>query len=149
MSRSTDRAASGGFLLLEALVALAIVGVVAVALLGAVGAQVRSADKGSVLLTASALAQDRAVSFRVLDVEALRRPPDSLVAGVFPPPFDDFRWEAEVEAVDGEDGLFALEVVVLGRGERFPLQTLLHRSEPPLVLPATPLQPAGGGGGGE
>lgn len=117
-----------GFLLLEALVALAIVGIVAVALLGATGGQVRAADRGAGLLVASALAQDRATGFRIMDHDELRRPPDSLMAGTFPDPFDAFEWTATVEPVEGEYDLFALEVVVTGRGVRFPLQTLLHRA---------------------
>jgi len=117
-----------GILLLEALVALAIVGIVAVALLGATGGQVRAADRGAGLLVASALAQDRATTFRILDHDELRRPPDSLMAGDFTEPFDAFGWTATLEPVEGEYDLFALEVVVEGRGVRFPLQTLLHRA---------------------
>jgi hypothetical protein len=117
-----------GILLLEALVALAIVGIVAVALLGATGGQVRAADRGAGLLVASALAQDRATTFRILDHNELRRPPDSLMAGDFADPFDAFGWTATLESVEGEYDLFALEVVVEGRGVRFPLQTLLHRT---------------------
>jgi hypothetical protein len=117
-----------GILLLEALVALAIVGIVAVALLGATGGQVRAADRGAGLLAASALAQDRATTFRILDHDDLVRPPDSLMAGGFPAPFDAFEWSATLEPVEGEYDLFALEVVVTGRGVRYPLQTLLHRA---------------------
>ncbi|CAN5691923.1 hypothetical protein BH23GEM11_BH23GEM11_18830 [soil metagenome] len=133
-----------GILLLEALVALAIVGIVAVALLGATGGQVRAADRGTGMLVASALAQDRATTFRILDHDELRRPPDSLMAGDFPEPLDAFGWAATLEPVEGEYDLFALEVVVEGRGVRFPLQTLLHRA--PLAVEgevsATPLTPS-------
>ena len=119
--------------------ALALVGLVAVALLATTGGQLRTADKGAVLLTASALAQDRVTAFRVLGWEALDRPPDSLRAGTFPPPFQDFQWEARIEPVQGEHDLFALEVVVEGRGERFPLETLIHRRfMPPEVATVTP-----------
>jgi hypothetical protein len=117
-----------GILLLEALVALAIVGIVAVALLGATGGQVRAADRGTGLLVASALAQDRATIFRILDHADLVRPPDSLMAGAFPEPFEVFEWSATLEPVEDEYDLFALEVVVSGRGVRYPLQTLLHRA---------------------
>ncbi len=146
-----------GFLLLEALVALAIVGVVAVALLAATGGQLRTADRGSVLLTASALAHDRAVTFRVLDAEALASPPDSLLAGTFPDPFEAFTWEAEIAPVEGEYDLFALRVVVEGRGARYPLDTMLHRAPADIVITPTTFQAnpppppgpgAGGGGGG-
>ena len=88
--------AEGGFLLLEALIGLAVIGVVAIALLAATGAQIRSADKAAVLLVAGALAQDRMVTIQLLDNEGLKDPPDSLLSGVFPEPFQDFRWSAEV-----------------------------------------------------
>lgn len=130
-----------GFLLLEALVGLAIIGTVAIALLSATAQQVRSADKASVLLVASALAQDRAAALNLVDHETLASPPDSLLDGAFPPPFDEFRWLARVEPVDDEHDLFAVRIEVLGRGEAFVLETLVHRPAP--VIGTT----AGGGGG--
>jgi hypothetical protein len=130
----------GGFLLLEALIGLAIIGLVAIAMLAATGSQVRTSGKAAVLLVASALAQDRLVSIQVLDQEALRDPPDSLLAGAFPAPFDEFTWVAEVVEAEDEYDLFAVRLEVKGRGEVFPLETLLHR--PPVVLAA-----AGRGGG--
>lgn len=136
MPRCAEPGDRRGFLLLEALVALAIVGIVAVALLAATAGQIRTADRGGVLLAASALAQDRAVSFRLLDHEALRRPPDSLLAGAFAPPFEDFSWEARLTAVEEEYDLFALRIVVEGRGARYPLDTMLHRA--PMAQGVTP-----------
>jgi type II secretory pathway pseudopilin PulG len=142
--------AEGGFLLLEALIGLAIIGVVAIALLAATGGQIRTSDKAAVLLVAGALAQDRLVSLQVLDQEALQDPPDSLLAGTFPAPFDDFTWAAEVVEAEGEYDLFAVRLQVEGRGEVFPLETLLHR--PPVVMAAAGrgggAAGRGGGGGG-
>ena len=138
----------GGFLLLEALIGLAIIGLVAIGLLAATASQVRTADKASVLLVAGALAQDRLVALQILDQEQLRAPPDSLLAGVFPAPFDEFTWEAEVVEAEEEYDLFAVRLQVHGRGEIYPLETLLHR--PPIVVSALPQggQGRGGQGGG-
>jgi type II secretory pathway pseudopilin PulG len=136
-SRTDER----GFLLLEALVALAIVGLVAIALLGASTAQVRSAAKAAGLMVAGALAQDRLASIQLLDNPGLRDPPDSLLAGAFAPPFDEFTWTTEVQASDNEYDLFAVRVVVSGRGEVFPLETLVHRSA--AVVTATAGAPGG------
>ena len=143
LSTSTERA---GFLLLEALIGLAIIGLVGIGLLAATAAQVRTADKAAVLLVASALAQDRLVSLQVLDQEALRDPPDSLLAGGFPVPFDEFTWAAQVVEDEDEYDLFAVRVEVKGRGEVYPLETLLHR--PPLVISAAGGRGNGQGGGG-
>jgi type II secretory pathway pseudopilin PulG len=132
----------GGFLLLEALIGLAIIGIVGVALLAATGAQVRSAGKASVLLVAGALAQDRLTAIQLLDFEGLGDPPDSLLSGAFPPPFEEFTWQAEVTEADGEYDLFAVRLEVHGLGEVYPLETLLHRSQS-----TTTAGPAGGAGG--
>lgn len=119
-----------GFLLMEAVVALAIIGLAAIAVLGATGAQVRAADKAGVLLVAEGLAVDRMTSFELLGYEDLADPPDSLLAGVFPPPLDQFAWQARVLPMDMEFDLFRVDVIVEGRGESFPLRTLIHRTRP-------------------
>ncbi len=137
-----------GILLLEALIGLAIIGMVSISLLAATGTQVRSADKADVLLTAAALAQDRQAAIQFLDTEQFTRPPDSLLAGTFPAPFDEFTWTAEVAEMDGEYDLFVVSITVTGRGEWFPLETLVHR--PPLTAqPAAGDSRGAGGGRGE
>jgi type II secretory pathway pseudopilin PulG len=133
-----------GFVLLEAVVALAIIGLFAVALLSATGSQLRTASKANVLLQARSLAEDRITSLRLLDYDALSDLPDSLVEGRFPEPFDDFTWKATVEVMEDEYDLFGAQVVVEGRGESFPLSTLLHAPRP--VLGGAAGGPAGGGG---
>jgi type II secretory pathway pseudopilin PulG len=126
-----------GFLLLEALIGLAIIGLIVIALLGATTAQVRAAGKASTLLTAGALAQDRLASLHLLNHEGLSDPPDSLVSGVFPAPFQDYSWRTTVTESEGEYDLFAVRVEVTGRGEFFPLETLLHRVAPTTVATGT------------
>lgn len=133
------RPGAAGFVLLEAVVALAILGVSSIVLLQVRAQQIRVATQARELLTAQALAEDRLAALRVLDFDLLANPPDSLMAGAFPPPFHEFSWTARVALMEDEYDLFGVEVEVLGPAERFPLRTLLHR--PRLVL-------AGGGDGG-
>lgn len=116
-----------GILLLEALIGLAIIGIVVISLLAATGSQVRLADKADVLLTAAALAQDRLATIQLMGNEDFARPPDSLLTGSFPAPFDEFTWNAEVEEAEGEYDLFAVRIIIAGRGETLPLETLIHR----------------------
>ena len=116
-----------GFVLLEAVVALAILGVASIVLLQVRAQQIRVATQARELLTAQALAEDRIAALRMLDYELLAEPPDSLLSGVFPPPFQDFAWSAQVALMEDEYDLFGVEVEVLGPGERFPLRTLIHR----------------------
>ncbi len=128
-----------GFVLLEAVVALAIISMVSLALLQARSQQIRVAAQARELLTAQALAEDRLATVRLLDYENLARPADSVLGGAFPAPFEEFSWVTTVEVLEDEYDLFGVDVVVTGPAERFPLSTLVHR--PRAVL--------GGGGNGE
>lgn len=119
-----------GFVLIEAVVALAIIGIFAVALLTTVGAQVRAADRANVLLVARALAQDRMATLQFLGYEDLKAIPDSLDAGTFTMPFEDYSWTAQVNPVDDEYDLFTAEVTVTANGYSFPLRRMIHRARP-------------------
>jgi type II secretory pathway pseudopilin PulG len=125
-----QRNTRGGFVLLEAVVALAIIGLFAVGLLAATGAQVRTSNKGETLLTARALAQDRMTSLRILDYEELADIPDSLKAGVFPAPFEAYSWSATVSPVKDEYDLFDVLVTVSSGDDAYPLRTLIHVPRP-------------------
>jgi type II secretory pathway pseudopilin PulG len=116
--------------LLEAVVALAIIGLVVIGLLSATGAQLRTASKARVLLTARALAEDRLSAVELLDYSALMDVPDSLAAGTFAAPFESFSWTIDVEPMEDEYDLFGAEVIVSGNGESFPLRTLIHMPKP-------------------
>lgn len=133
-----------GFVLLEAVVAMAILGVASIVLLQVRSQQIRVATQARELLTAQALAEDRLSALRLLDFEVLSDPPDSLMEGRFPAPFDAYVWTAEVELMEDEYDLFGLEVVVQGPAERFPLRTLVHRPRGLLVGAG---QEGGGGAG--
>lgn len=124
----------GGFVLMEAVVALAIVGLVAIGLLSATGAQMRAASKARVLLTARALAEDRLSALELLDYNAITDVPDSLESGTFAPPFEAFSWTARIEPMEEEYDLFGAEVIVTGDGESFPLRTLIHSPKPVLQV---------------
>ena len=130
-----------GFVLLEAVVALAILGVTSIVLLQVRSQQIRVATQARELLTAQALAEDRVSALRLLDYELLADPPDSLMGGSFQEPFEAFSWTAAVDLMEDEYDLFGVEVVVVGPVERFPLRTLVHRPRSVLV--------SGGSGGSE
>lgn len=123
-----------GFILLEAVVALAITGLFTVSLLALVGTQVRAADRAGSLLVARALAQDRMAALKLLDYDHVLSVPDSIAGGRFGPPFEVFGWTSRVEAVNDEHDLFEARVTVTGRGYEFPLRTLIHRPRPVLEV---------------
>jgi hypothetical protein len=116
-----------GFVLMEAAVALAIIALFSIALLGTLGAQVRAADRGSVLLVQRALAEDRLMALQLLDYDGLAGLPDSLQQGRFAEPFEEFTWTATATPLEEEYDLFTANITVTGRGYSFPLQSLLHR----------------------
>lgn len=146
MRSSAECREPAGFVLMEAVVALAIISLVAIALLSTTAAQVQTAAKAKVLLVSRALAEDRLNALRLLDYEDLVALPDSLAEGAFPPPFADFGWTATVEPMEEEYDLFGAEVIVTGRGETFPLRTLVHSPAP--LLQTQPGGAAGGPAGG-
>ena len=116
-----------GFSLLEAVVALAIVGVTAVAALASVGAELRAAGDARTILEAEALAVHRLSSIEMLTAEQLQRIPDSLARGAFDPPFERYRWTASSEPVLGEEGLTEVQIEIAWEGGSLPLRTLLFR----------------------
>ena len=101
-----------GFSLLEAVVALAIVGVASVGALAAFGAELRTADRGRRALEANALAEERLAHLRLLPRAELDPLRDSLRKGQFPKPFDQYRWEVSARSVPTRTDLFDLAVTV-------------------------------------
>jgi hypothetical protein len=135
---STDfrRNSAGGFVLLEAVVALAIISLFAIGLLSMVGAQVRGTDRATVLLLERALAEDRLMAAGMLDNEDLNDLPDSLAAGRFSEPFEDFTWTMKIVPMEEEYDLFTTDVLITGRGYTLPMQKLVHQPRP--IVEATP-----------
>ena len=116
-----------GFSLLEAVVALAIVGVTAVAALASVAAELRAADAARTTREAEALAVHRMSTLELLTAEQLQRIPDSLARGAFDPPFERYRWTASSDPVLGEEGLTEIKVDIEWKTGSLPLRTLLFR----------------------
>ncbi len=119
-----------GFTLLEALIAVVIVGLAGVAALETVGAELRTAARARHAHHAAALAEYRLETLRVLSPAELRSIPDSLAGGAFAPPLERYRWTASAREVPGEAGLYDARVVVRWSGGAFPLETRLYRPEP-------------------
>lgn len=112
-------------MLLEAAVALLVVGLTATAAAELYGAQMRAARREPRLLTATALGQDRLAALRMVEPEQLSRLPDSLARGRFAPPFAEYRWSATATRGKLED-LYELHVEVTWLDGQFALSTLLY-----------------------
>jgi type II secretory pathway pseudopilin PulG len=122
---------STGFTLLEALIAVVIVGLAGVAALETVGAELRTAARARHAHNAAALAEYRLETLRVLSPPELRSVPDSLADGAFAPPLQLYRWTASAREVPGEPGLYDARVVVRWNGGSFPIETRLYRPDAP------------------
>ena len=119
-----------GFTILEALVALAIVGLAGVAAMEALGGELRTADRARQVYRATALAEDRMAAVQLLSATELATLPDSIAKGAFRAPFETYRWTATALAVPDERDLYDVVVRVEGDAVPFELRTRLYRPRP-------------------
>ena len=99
-----------GFTLLEAAVAMMIIGIIGASALGAFGAELRAADRARQMLPAAALGLERLAALDLVDAHALRMLPDSLSRGSFVKPFENYAWRASAREVRGESALVEINV---------------------------------------
>lgn len=125
MPRFRSRVRSG-FTVLEALIALVIVGFAVVATVEALGGGLRAERQVSHHLEAVALAESK-----MNELGAVERDSISLYAGgrdgVFAPPFGAYRWRATIETVSGARPLLRAGVTVTWRGGSYALATVFYR----------------------
>jgi type II secretion system protein I len=121
--------ANRGFALLEAVIALAIVGLIGVAALSSMGAQSRTAERAREAVEAGALAEYRLASLQLLSADELSPLPDSLSHGRFAAPFDRYTWRATSGPTSDEDGLYELTVNVEWDDGSFSLATQVYRPD--------------------
>ena len=119
-----------GFSLLEAIVALTIVGLALVAALGAYAVELRTDAQVMRGLEAASLADSRLAAVKLLPRSELSPLADSIRRGQFQPPFDAYRWDAESRDVSGSDDLFQVGVVVSWTGGSYELASRLYRPRP-------------------
>jgi len=119
-----------GFTILEAVVALAIVGLSGVAALEAVAGETRSIDRAREAYTLSALAQDRLAVVTILAPEDLNPLPDSLARGEFREPFKAYRWTTSLEPISGQRDLYDVSVAVTGLRSDYRVAARIYRPRP-------------------
>ena len=123
-SRCRPRA---GFTLLEAAVALSIVGLAGIAALEAFGTELRTGERVQRALARQSLAEARVAVLSLTPASSLERLPDSLSRGRFAAPFERTEWTATARRVQGVQNLFSVEVHVSDDRGTFTLGTRLHR----------------------
>lgn len=112
--------------MLEAIVAVAIVGLVCVSVLGAFGGALRADVTAADRLSLASLAVERLAA---VDIEpaSLQRLPDSLARGTFAPPYASATWETETRRVDQVAGLYDVVVRVREGTDVYTLRTRRYR----------------------
>ena len=126
MRRVPDRSRAG-FTMLEAIVALAIVGLVCVGVLGAYGSAIRADVTAADRLPLASLAVERIAAVD-LSGGSLDRLPDSLAHGSFAAPFATATWDTESHRVNQADGLYDITVRVRDGNDLFTLTTRRYRA---------------------
>jgi type II secretion system protein I len=102
-----------GFTILEAVVALAIVGIAAVAALATAGGELRAAARAEQALEVTALLQDRIAAARLGMRRSPLALPDSIRRGRFGGSLAGYEWESRVApARAGDDRVAELRVTV-------------------------------------
>lgn len=119
-----------GFTVLEAAVAVAIIGMISVGALAAFGADLRAAQRSQELLPAAALAEERLAALELAEPTRLAMLPDSLRRGRFTAPFERYEWTASATPVRGERALYDFTVRVRWESGDYSLARRRYRPPP-------------------
>jgi prepilin-type N-terminal cleavage/methylation domain-containing protein len=119
-----------GFSLLEALVALALVGGIAAAALTYLAVELESGRRNLDHLHAAALAQHRLAEIRLLSDAELESLRGRDVRGQFEEPFSGFEWLVRIEAGASPDRLYRAKVIVTSDLARVQLDRALPGRRP-------------------
>jgi type II secretory pathway pseudopilin PulG len=138
VSRSKD--SLSGFSLLEAVVALTIVGLAATSSLAGVAAGLRTLERVRGGLVAHALAEERLARIALLTRSELDPLPDSLRSGRFAAPFQAFGWTADARGTRELPDVFEVSVRLEWQNRFYELSTKLFRPRP-RIAPASRGQP--------
>lgn len=121
-----SRRADAGFTLIEAMVALAILGLTLVTLLAATSQALQAEGKATRYLEAVTLAEAKMNEITSLPLPTLLRLQEP-VGGSFSGDLDGFRWTAAVRRVENAQNLYRAAVAVRWDEGQFDLETTLYR----------------------
>lgn len=117
-----------GVTVFEAAAAMAMVGLVAIGALEAMGANLRAAERSRRAIIAASLAEQRVDWLDFLNETQLRSLPDSVKDGRFDPPLDEYRWTTETAPVSTAPGVYDVRVrVTWPDSGAFEVRTYVYR----------------------
>ena len=112
---------------MEAVVAVSIVGVTAVAALEAVGSDMRTAEKSRRALETEALATSRLEFMNLLSDAELQTLADSVAGGTFDKPLDEYSWKTTSAPVADQAGLYDVRVTITWASGSYAVRTYAYR----------------------
>src|ERR1700754_778686 len=110
-----------GVSLLEAVVAIAVVGMTAVSALESVGAGMRAAEKSRRAIEAEALATSRLEFMDFMSDKQLQSLPDSVQSGKWVAPLDEYSWKTTAAPLNDQAGVFDVRITVAWEGGSYTL----------------------------
>jgi len=121
-----------GISLLEAVAAIAIVGLTAVSALESVGGNMRTAEKAKRATEAEALATSRLDFMELLNDRELQALPDTVEKGTFPAPLHEYTWKTTSAPVSDQAGVYDIRITIEWPTGSYMVRTYAYR-RPPLV----------------
>lgn len=121
-----------GLSLLEAVVAVAIVGMTSVGALAAAGGDMRVAARSRRAIVVEALATSRLDFMGLLNDRELQSLPDSVQTGTFPAPLEEYTWKTTSAPVSEQAGVYDVRVTIGWPTGSYVVRTYAYR-RPPLV----------------
>ena len=121
-----------GVSLLEAVVAIAIVGLTSVSALEAVGGDMRTTERARRAIEAEALSGSRLDFMDLMSDRELQALPDSVEKGKFLAPLDEYSWKTSSTVVGEQGGVYDVRVTIDWATGSYTVKSYQYRT-PPLV----------------
>ena len=119
-----------GISLLEAVVAVAIVGMTSVGALEAAGSDMRAAERSRRAIIVDVLATSRLDFMGLLNDRELESVADSVRNGRFPEPLDEYTWKTSSAPVSEQPGVYDVRVTIQWASGSYVLRTYAYRRPP-------------------
>ena len=116
-----------GISLLEAVAAVAVIGMTTVGALEAAGSDLRTAERARRALEAEALATARIDFMNLLYDTDLQALPDSVAKGVFAKPLDEYSWIATSKPFSDQAGVYDVRVTIKWANGEYTERTYMYR----------------------
>jgi type II secretory pathway pseudopilin PulG len=121
-----------GVSLLEAVVAVTIVGMTAISALEAVGSDMRTAERSRRAIEVEALATSRLQFMNLLTDQELQSLADSVSKGTFPAPLNEYSWKTTSAPLSEQAGVYVVHVTIDWPSGSYVVRTYAYR-RPPLA----------------